>query len=298
MTVEKSTNRIYKGIVCIIISAFCFAVMNACVRMAGDLPVMEKAFFRNIVALVIAATVLISSKESFIPQKKYLPDLILRSICGTTGILCNFYAQGKLDLSDASILNKMSPFFSIIFSVIILKEKINFKQIAIVTGAFIGALFVIKPNFANAEFFPSMLGFIGGIGAGIAYTFVRRVTKKGCNKSYVVFFFSAFSTIATLPFLILNFKPMSLKQFIILCICGIAAAGGQYFITFAYSFAAAKDISVYDYSQIIFAMILGYFLFGQLADMLSIIGYIIIISMAILMFVYEKTRDKSIKKRA
>lgn len=285
-------NKTYKGILCIILSAFCFSVMNACVRLSGDLPTFQKAFFRNAIALVISAAVLIAQKKSFIPQKNCIGYLTARALCGTAGLICNFYAIDRLVLADASILNKMSPFFTILFSYFFLKEKLNLKQFLIVLGAFAGALFVIKPSFSNAALIPSIVGLFGGISAGCAYSMVRKLGTKGCDKSYIVFFFSAVSTAIITPLAFIFYEPMTIKQAIILIISGIAAAGGQYSITFAYFFAPARDISVYDYSQIIFATLLGFILFSQIPDIWSIIGYAIIILMAVLMFVYQKNKYK------
>ena len=117
-----SSNKV-KGIMCIISSAFCFALMNMFVRMAGDLPSIQKSFFRNFIALIIAFIVLIRTDEKFKFNKKNLPELLLRSIFGTMGILCNFYAIDHLVLSDASMLNKLSPFFAVICSYFVLKGK-------------------------------------------------------------------------------------------------------------------------------------------------------------------------------
>ena len=102
--------------------------MNMFVRMAGDIPAYEKSFFRNAVALVFATVVLVKNKQSFKWKEGNLKYLLLRSFTGLVGIVCNFYALGKIPLADASILNKMSPFFVIIFSIIILKEKLTFLQ--------------------------------------------------------------------------------------------------------------------------------------------------------------------------
>ncbi len=289
---SRVSNR-QKGMICIILSAFCFAWMNAFVRLAGDLPFIQKSFFRNLVALLFALAMLLREHGSLKPQKGTLPFLLIRAAAGTVGILCNFYAIDHLALSDASILNKMSPFFAILCSWIFLKEKLNWKQGLIVIGAFIGSLFVIKPSFANADLFPSLIGLLGGLGAGVAYTMVRRLGKIGANKAYIVFFFSAFSCVVTLPYLILSYMPMSWKQLLILILAGLAAAGGQFGVTSAYCYAPAKEISVYDYTQIIFAAGLGFLLFAQIPDWLSILGYCIIISMAAAMFIYNKNADKS-----
>lgn len=277
----------YRGIVYIIISAFCFALMNMFVKLSGDLPTFEKAFFRNFVAFFVALFMMIKDKKDFHFNPKNLPALLLRSGFGVLGIICNFYAIDHLVLSDASILNKMSPFFVILFSFIILKEKLTLPQGLIVVGAFIGAVFVIKPDFSNAEWFPSLLGFIGGMCAGLAYTMVRYLGIRGEKGSFIVLFFSGFSAVVLLPLMIMNFKMFTPFQLFALLMAGVSAAGGQFAITAAYTYSPAKEVSVYDYSQIIFAAGLGFFVFGDVPDLLSVVGYVIIVAMAIVMFAYN-----------
>ena len=275
----------YKGILYIVISAFCFALMNMFVRMSGDLPTIQKSFFRNCVAAIFASIILIKNRVPFHWQKGNFKYLILRSVFGTLGILCNFYAVDHLVLSDASMLNKMSPFFAVIFSMLILKERVSVPQALIVIGAFIGSLFVIKPTFTNMDLVPSLVGLVGGLGAGIAYTMVRKLGMLGEKGPFIVFFFSSFSCLVTVPWLILDYHPMTVTQILVLLGAGLAAAGGQFSITAAYCYAPEKEISVYDYSQIIFSALIGFVMFGQLPDLLSWLGYVIIIGMAVLMFI-------------
>lgn len=286
-----------KGILCILASAFCFAVMSACVRLSGDLPSIQKSFFRNLVAALFALILLlkdIKGGEKIHITKAQLPYLFLRSIFGTIGILCNFYAVDHLVLSDASMLNKMSPFFAILCSYFVLKEKITPVQALSVVTAFIGSLFIIKPTLSNMDLFPSMIGLLGGIGAGAAYTMVRVLGQKGANKTLIVLFFSSFSCLVVLPFMLSDFHPMTLNQLLFLLGAGLAAAGGQFAITNAYCFAPAKEISVYDYAQIIFSALLGFVLFEQVPDALSVVGYILICGTAIAMFLYNRKKDEQV----
>lgn len=277
-----------KAVIYIICSAFFFALMNMFVRMSGDLPSVQKSFFRNFVAFFFALIILIRSKEGFSFEKKNLPVFIARAGFGTLGILCNFYAVDHLLLSDASILNKLSPFFAIVCSYFILKEKIKPVQAAAVGIAFCGALLVVKPGFAVAgALMPSLIGVAGGFCAGIAYTYVRVLGQRGERGPFIVLFFSAFSCIVTLPFLIFDFHPMSLAQIITLLLAGLSAAGGQFTITAAYTHAPAREVSVFDYTQIVFAAGLGFFFFDQIPDFWSILGYIIISGVAIAMFLYN-----------
>lgn len=282
----------YKGIICIIMSAFCFALMSFFVRMAGDLPSIQKSFFRNFVAAIFAGVILMKNGVPFHCKKENLGYMLGRSICGTIGILCNFYAVDHLVLADASMLNKMSPFFAVIFSYFLLKEKITVPQGLFVIGAFVGSLFVIKPTFSNMDLLPSLIGLCGGIGAGAAYTMVRKLGERGEKGPFIVFFFSTFSCVVTLPWLLFDYHPMSLAQIGILLFAGLSAAGGQFSITAAYCYAPAREISVYDYSQIIFSAGLGFFFFEQIPDLLSWIGYAVICLMAVAMFLYNNRRTE------
>lgn len=271
-------------------AAFGFAMMSLFVKLAGDLPAFQKAFFRNFVALVFIFIMMLREKVSFIPPKEHIPDLLGRSFFGTMGLLCNFYALGRLNLSDANMLNKLSPFFAIIFSIFLLKEKPKFAQIIGVAVAFVGSLFIIKPGFDNPQVLPAVAGLLGGMGAGIAYTFVRRLGQKQENSRRIVFFFSAFSCILCLPFLIFEYERMSGLQLIYLILAGTFACIGQLGITKAYICAPAREISVYDYTQVIFAAVLGFFVFGDIPDWLSVFGYVLIIGAGVAMFFYNKKR--------
>ena len=277
----------YKGILYIIISAFCFALMNMFVRMAGDLPSVQKSFFRNFVAAIFACMILLKERVPFRCKKENMKYMLLRAVFGTLGILCNFYAVDHLVLADASMLNKMSPFFAVLFSFLNLKEKVTIPQALIVAGAFLGSMFVVKPTLTNMDLVPSVIGLLGGICAGAAYTMVRKLGEAGEKGPFIVFFFSAFSCTVTLPWLIFDYHPMTLMQIGILLLAGLSAAGGQFSITAAYCHAPAREISVYDYSQIIFSAALGFVVFGQIPDALSWLGYGIICTMAVLMFLYN-----------
>lgn len=275
-----------QGILYIIMAGLFFALMTFFVRMAGNLPTMQKAFFRNAVAAVAALLLLARSEEGFKIKKSSWRDLFLRSFFGTMGLICNFYAVDRLAIADANILNKLSPFFAIIMSYFILKEKANKTEWLCVVVAFIGALFVVKPSM-DMQFVNAMIGMLGGFGAGVAYTFVRKLGKAGERGPVIVMCFSVFSCIVTTPFLIIGAKPMSLYQIVMLLLAGAAATGGQLSITKAYTKAPAKEISVFDYSQVVFAAALGLIFLGQIPDLMSIIGYVIIIGSAVFKWNYN-----------
>ncbi len=299
------TSDYAKGIACIIAAAFGFSLMTFFVRLSGDLPTMQKAFFRNAVAAVFTFFMLLRSEEKFHIKKGCFVDILFRCLFGTSGLICNFYAIDRLNIADANMLNKLSPFFAILLSIPIVKEKPGKVDILATVIAFIGALFIIRPSgallsgglSADGTFIPALLGLYGGFGAGTAYVFVRKLGKKGERTPIIVMCFSAFSCLVTAPFLIFDYHPMTGSQWLCLILAGVGASIGQFSITTAYKFAPAKDISVFDYTQVIFAAILGMIFLHETPGVLSVIGYVIIIGVALVRWHFNKTSEKTIKSK-
>lgn len=273
-------SRHTKAIIFVLLESLGFSLMSFFVKMAGDLPTMEKAFFRNAVAAVVAFVILARSPERFAIKKGSRTGILLRSAFGTAGLIANFWAIDHLHIADANILNKLSPFFAILMSIFILAELPKKLDILCVVIAFTGALFVVKPGSGLASY-PALVGLFGGFAAGTAYTFVRKLRVSGERGPVIVFVFSVFSLLVCVPGMVASFKPMTLKQFLFLMLAGCSATLGQLSITKAYSLAPAKEISVFDYSQVIFAGLLGLAFLGEVPDRMSFIGYAVIIAAAV-----------------
>lgn len=294
---KKVTNQHVIGLIFVLLAALGFSLMTFFVKLSGDLPTMQKVFFRNAVAAIIAFVTLLRTPEKFHVKKGSWGYLFLRSIMGTLGMIANFWAIDRLALPDSNILNKMSPFFAIIMSYFILKEKPNRVEWISVIIAFIGAVFVVKPTRGVASW-PAVVGLLGGFAAGFAYTCVRKLGKMGERGPMIVFFFSAFSSLISAPFLIFGYHHMSWLQLLYLVLAGVSAALGQFSITAAYTHAPAKEISVFDYTQVIFAAILGGIFFSEVPDKYSIIGYVIIIGVALFRWYYNLHHDEKENKKS
>ena len=285
-----NNNNILKGIFCIIIAGFGFALMSLFVKLSGYLPSMQKGFFRNIIAVFISSIPLIKHwKVINIPRNNtgWLV-LISRSVFGTIGLVLNFYAISHISLADSSIIQKLSPFIIIILSYIFFKEEMTKFQVFAIIIAFIGITLIIKPSANNIISMGALAALLGALCAGIAYTCVRYLGTHNISGEFIIFFFSSLSSLMLLPYLILDYRTMTYYQLSMLILAGISATIGQYGVTFAYKFAAAKNISVFDYSQVLFSGIFGYMFFGEFPDFQSLIGYIIVISVGIVLVLRSK----------
>ena len=285
-----NNNNILKGIFCIIIAGFGFALMSLFVKLSGDIPSMQKGFFRNIIAVFISSIPLIKHWRFINIPRNNTGWLVLisRSVFGTIGLVLNFYAISHISLADSSIIQKLSPFIIIILSYIFFKEEMTRFQVFAIIIAFIGITLIIKPSGNNIISMGALAALLGALCAGIAYTCVRYLGTHNISGEFIIFFFSSLSSLMLLPYLILDYRTMTYYQLSMLILAGISATIGQYGVTFAYKFAAAKNISVFDYSQVLFSGIFGYMFFGEFPDFQSLIGYIILISVGIVLVLRSK----------
>ena len=285
-----NNNNILKGIFCIIIAGFGFALMSLFVKLSGDLPSIQKGFFRNIIAVFISSIPLIKHWKVINIPRNNIGWLVLisRSVFGTIGLVLNFYAISHISLADSSIIQKLSPFIIIILSYIFFKEEMTRFQVFAIIIAFIGITLIIKPSGNNIISMGALAALLGALCSGIAYTCVRYLGTHNISGEFIIFFFSSLSSLMLLPYLILDYRTMTYYQLLMLLLAGISATIGQYGVTFAYKFAAAKNISVFDYSQVLFSGIFGYMFFGEFPDFQSLIGYIIVISVGIVLVLRSK----------
>lgn len=275
-----------KGILYMIISALAFTFMGVAVRLSGDLPVFQKVFFRNIVSFFVALYIIYQSGGSLLGKKKNRFLLNFRSFLGLLGVILNFYAIGKLPLADSNMLNKLSPFFVSIFAYFYLKEKLSKIQIFSLFSAFIASLLVIKPEF-SMNMLPGLAGVLSALSAGGAYTVIRNLSKDE-EASTIVFYFSFISVLVMLPLMLMNFvMPNSIQLFWLLG-TGFFASIGQFMVTMAYKNAPAGEVSIYNYSSIVFSIIVGFIIWSEVPDIYSLIGGALIISIAFILFYSNK----------
>ena len=291
-----------KGIIAIIISAFGFSLMALFVRLCDDcggpVSAFQKGFFRNLVAFAIAAAVWwrgraarrgLETREDLRRETKGVLSLkskvllVLRATLGTAGIFAHFYALSHISIAEGLTLNKTAPFFTVLFAWLFLGERANRRQFLTLALAFVGVVLIAKPGFAGASAFPLAIGLLSGVCAGGAYACVRGLRRHSVSPAFIILFFSAFSCLASVPFMATGFDPMTGWQVLVLLGAGAGAAIGQFGITLAYGYAAPKDIAVFDYSGILFAAAFGFLFFAQVPDILSIAGFLAIILAAFLL---------------
>ncbi|OFW46636.1 MAG: hypothetical protein A2163_05105 [Actinobacteria bacterium RBG_13_35_12] len=258
------------GIFFIIISSLCFALVAVMVKYLRHLPLMEILFFQNIPAMIIIP---LTSKKMNIPLLgNNKPSLLLGGFLGIITELTKFYTFTFMLLADASTIHRLSPFFIFFLSGIFLKEKLNFRQIPLLLLAFLGGLLVIKPGF-RVDMFPAMIALLAAISIAISHVNLRHLRL---TDHYLVItnYVAYISGLVSLIILLLqkSFQIPSPSDLFILILLGLIALVARITVTKAYQMAKASLVSLYTYSQIIFASIFGLMFFKEIPDLLSIIG--------------------------
>lgn len=281
-----------RGIALLMVSSFCFALMSAFVRLAGDLPFFQKVLFRNAVSMVTAGTVILTRHIPVrVPRECRLP-LMLRIVCGTIAVFCNYYAIDHLMLANSNSLSKLSPFFAILFAALFLGERVSRVQLGCIALALTGSMFLIFPDLGTLGF-SAAVGLLGGVMSGGTHVALRALRRSSeIDSSTIVLIFSTVSTLIVLIPCVLCWTPMTGRQTVWLLLAGSSCAAAQYALTNAYRYAPPKDISIYDSTQILFSGLLGYLLFRQVPGLTSWIAYLLILAASLLLFLHYRREGR------
>ncbi|NLD19478.1 MAG: DMT family transporter [Clostridiales bacterium] len=289
MTTDTNRN---KGALLMCLSALMFSSMQIAIKMSGNtVPLMEQVFFRNIVSLIISFIIIKRTGGLLFGTKEHQPLLFVRSSFGFFGLVAMFYASAHANQGDVSTLMKLSPFLITLWAAIFLKEKIQKVQLPALLIAFAGAAFVANPAF-NSNLFPLFMAFLCAIFSSVSYTLLAYFKNK-VDAMTIIMHFSTFCVLATLPFIIYDFTIPTLKEFFLLILIGIFGGLGQIALTYSYRMAAAAEISIYNYSGIVFSIILGYFFLDEVLDITSFIGCGLVIAAAAITYFLSGSKADS-----
>lgn len=286
MTTLNVMSERTKGAVLMCTSALLFSAMQIPISLSGTtIPIMEQVFFRNIVTLILSFILIMRSGGSLFGTKKNQPLLFVRSAFGFLGLITQFYAVAHANQGDVSTMMKLSPFMITLWAAIFLKEKIRKVQIPALLIAFLGAAFVANPAF-NSNLLPLFMAFLCAFFSSVSYTLLAYFKNK-VDGMTIIMHFSTFCVLACIPFMIFDFVMPTFKELLLLLLIGVFGGFGQIALTYAYRLATAAEISIYNYSGIVFSIILGYVFLGEVLDVTSVIGCALVIIAALITYIFS-----------
>ena len=272
----------FKAIGLKLISALLFAFMSALVRQLGDVaPVGQMVFFRSAFAILPVVLVYAIRGELATAMRTSRPlGQLGRGLLSVGGMFTNFSALTRLPLADATAISFASPLITVALAAIILKERVRIYRWSAVLIGFGGVIVMLIPHLDIGRY-----AVIGGAAAAAGSMFAvisafcnagtviqtRRLTQSETTSS-IVFYFSLVCAIAgalTLPFAWHSPTP---RELIALIALGVLGGFAHILLTESYRYGTASLVAPFDYTSMLWALLLGYWLFGELPDTLVYVG--------------------------
>lgn len=263
------------AIACLMLAALLFSVMGICIRYASHtVDNYTIVFFRNIVGLILFVPFIFKQGFGFVKTEKLWMHT-WRSLIGLAAMYGFFYAIAHLKLSNAMVFTYSSPIFIPLIAWLFLKERITAAMLCAAALGLIGVIFVAKPDQGLLNWI-AVIGMGSSLFAALAFVTVRALTRTEPPERIVFYFCLIGSFLSVIP-MFWVWRPYHLKELFFLISAGILANTSQIFMSHAYRLAPAGQIAPVNYMAIIFAGIWGFFLWQEIPDIYSLIGFAFIL---------------------
>jgi drug/metabolite transporter (DMT)-like permease len=277
--------NVIKAISLKVASALIFAVMAALVRYLGPAyPVGQVVFFRSAFAIVPVVVIYAWRRELEAAIRMGRPfGHAGRGLTAIGGMFCNFSALARLPIVDATAISFASPLITVAMAALVLKERVRIYRWSAVIVGFAGVMVMLVPYLDLGGTTAASTGEALGAAFGLAGAFfnagsviqTRHLTKSETTSS-IVFYFSlicALAGLATLPF---GWNTPSATELAALIGVGICGGLGHIVLTESYRWAPASLVAPFDYTSMLWALVLGYLAFGEFPTSLGFLGAAII----------------------
>jgi drug/metabolite transporter (DMT)-like permease len=261
------------GIAYRMLAMACVACLSATVKWTGHrgVPVFEIVFFRNAFAFVpLGLYIWRTSGVSVLRTRRPLGHLH-RSAVGLLGMVCSFFALQHLALSQATAFTFAAPLFMTALSAVMLREVVGWHRWGAVAVGFVGVLIMVRPQPGHMDLAGAGFALTAALGSALAMVQIRQiaVTEKGPT---IVFYFTLAGTLLGLAVSLFHWVTPDARTLLVLVLGGLVGGVGQLFLTEAIRLAPVGVVAPFDYSQLIWATILGYLVWGELPQPATIAG--------------------------
>ncbi|WP_299305238.1 DMT family transporter [uncultured Litoreibacter sp.] len=279
----------------------CFIIMATMVKIASaTVPAGEIVFFRSFCALPIILIWITWRGELRTGLKTDNPvGHLWRGLVGTMGMSMGFAALGLLPLSEVKAIQYAQPVLVVVFAAMFLGERVRVFRLTAVALGMGGVLIIMWPRltaFTEAGIDPflalgAVVAFGSAVMAALAHVFVRKLTATEPTSAIVFYFGITASTLSLLTILFGWVMPTP-TEFLVLITAGLVGGVGQIFLTSSYRYADASVVAPFEYSSILFAIGIGYFIFAEVPTVVMLLGIALIVVAGILIIWRERQLGK------
>lgn len=280
-----------QGIVWMLTSCFCFSVMAIMIRhISADIHPFALVFYRNVFALLIMLPILLRLGSSAFYTGR-IKTHFWRGLFGVIGMLLYMIALAKIPTTRATALSFTAPLFTTIAAMIFLKEKVGIHRWGALLMGFVGVLVILRPGFEVFDYM-SLIMILATCVWAISGVLIKKLSETE-HPQTMVFYLTLLSAPLSFPMLLMHPQLPSLDQVFGLLALGIVSNMGQYCMFQAYGKTEITVLLPFDFSRLVFVTIMGYFLFGEVLDLWTGVGAMVIIVST----VYISRREARARKK-
>lgn len=251
----------------------CVALLTASVKWTGHrgIPVFELVFFRNAFAFVpLGLYIWRTTGFSVLKTQRPLGHLT-RSIAGLIGMTCNFFAVQRMALTEATAFTFAAPLFMTALSALMLREFVGRHRWGAVLVGLVGVIIMVRPQPGHMNLAGVAFALTAAAGSAAAMVQIRQIstTEKGPT---IVFYFTLAGTVLGLSVSMFNWVTPDPATLAVLIFGGLVGGVGQLFLTEAIRVAPVGVVAPFDYTQLIWATILGFLIWGELPQPVTLAG--------------------------
>ncbi len=284
METSLTSHRPVLAVVLKLSALFLFTAMSALVKaLSEDFPPGEMVFFRSVFAIPVIIIWLTARGElahGFVVKKPM--GHFWRGVLGTTAMGLTFTGLSLLPLPEVTAIGYATPIFTLILAALMLGERIRMIRIGAVAIGLLGVLVMLWPRLGSAEMeFTATIGALCVLGATLARGFVQihiRQLVQVDHPAAVVFYFSVTASVLSATTIFFGWTMPNWEQAAILIAMGLIGGVAQILVTSSYRFGQASMLAPYDYTSMLFAIIIGYFWFDELPTISILIGAALVIA--------------------
>ena len=257
-------------------SAMAFGLMAVAIRLAtAYVPTQEVAFFRNSFGLLALLPVLLRPGHASL-RTRQLPRYLLRSAIGLASMLCGFWAIGHLPLSQAISLSYSTPLFVTIAAVLWLGEKVRFRRWAAVISGFIGVLVIVRPGSHGFEL-GSLVAVLAAVLSALVAIQIKQLTRVDGPDTVVFYTYVFWVPLSLIPALFVWVWPTGIAWLWLLA-TGVMGTIGQLLWTRALKLGEVSALTPISFTQLPLVVVMGWLLFGEVLDLWTLLGALIILA--------------------
>jgi len=285
-TISSDNKFLSEGVRSMFISTLAFALANVFVKQVAHLPTMEIVFFRCAFGVVFCYLGLRRANADWRGSNRKL--LLMRGLFGTTALYFFFLTVQNIPLASAMTIQYLSPIFTTIIAIFLLKESVKITQWIFYALAFAGVLFIGQFDVRVSLFFLA-LGIVSAFCSGVAYNLVRTLRERE-HPLTVVMHFQLVGLIVGFLFTIFDWQTPRGWDWLYLLLIGAASQFGQIFLTNALQKERAASVAIVNYTGLIYGLLIGWFVFGEAQTVESLAGMILVVIGVVLSVIYSKRR--------